>query len=139
MLYEVITHAALELVQRQGLKLGLATSSPMRLVEAVLARLQIADSFAICHSAEFERYGKPHPAVYLTAAEKLGVAARDCLAIEDSFNGLLAAKSAGMQAVIIPRITSYNVCYTKLLRLRPRKGSVCTPDDGCPGHHNPHL
>ncbi len=53
-------------------------------------------------SATAEPLGKPQPAVYLTAARLLGVAARDCLAIEDSFNGALAAKAARMRCLAVP-------------------------------------
>ncbi|QFI54618.1 hexitol phosphatase HxpB [Aeromonas simiae] len=93
---------AMALIRDQGLTIGLATSSPMAMVHNVLETLGIAHHFSALHSAEVERFGKPHPDVYLHAAEKLGVAPEACLAIEDSFNGLLAAKAARMQALIIP-------------------------------------
>ncbi|MBV7597225.1 hexitol phosphatase HxpB [Aeromonas sp. sia0103] len=94
--------AALTLIEAQGLKIGLATSSPFNMVEAVLGKLGIKDRFLAVHSAEVERFGKPHPDVYIHAAEKLGVLPVHCLAIEDSFTGLLAAKAASMQALIVP-------------------------------------
>ena len=87
---------ALDLIEAQGLKIGLATSSPFAMVEAVLGKLGIQDRFMAVHSAEVERFGKPHPDVYIHAAEKLGVEPVHCLAIEDSFTGLLAAKAAGL-------------------------------------------
>ena len=93
---------ALVLMEAQGLKIGLATSSPFTMVEAVLGKLGIRDRFLAVHSAEVERFGKPHPDVYIHAAEKLGVEPVHCLAIEDSFTGLLAAKAASMKALIIP-------------------------------------
>ena len=79
---------ALDLIEAQGLKIGLATSSPFTMVEAVLGKLGIRDRFMAVHSAEVERFGKPHPDVYIHAAEKLGVEPVHCLAIEDSFTGL---------------------------------------------------
>jgi sugar-phosphatase len=72
------------------------------MVEAVLGKLGIRDRFLAVHSAEVERFGKPHPDVYIHAAEKLGVEPVHCLAIEDSFTGLLAAKAASMKALIVP-------------------------------------
>ncbi|MCS3459873.1 hexitol phosphatase HxpB [Aeromonas sp. BIGb0445] len=93
---------ALALIEAQGLKIGLATSSPFTMVEAVLGKLGIRDRFLAVHSAEVERFGKPHPDVYIHAAEKLGVEPVHCLAIEDSFTGLLAAKAASMRALIVP-------------------------------------
>ena len=82
--------------------IGLATSSPFAMAEAVLGKLGIQDRFMAVHSAEVERFGKPHPDVYIHAAEKLGVEPVHCLAIEDSFTGLLAAKAASMTALIVP-------------------------------------
>ncbi len=93
---------AIEACQRKGLKIGLATSSPSLLIEAVLNRLQIRDCFLAITSAESLAYGKPHPEVYLNCAAALGVDPRYCLAIEDSLNGLIAARAANMQTVVIP-------------------------------------
>ena len=95
-------YQALETIAAKGFKIGLATSSPMALVDAVLTRLNIGHYFSIRHSAEFEEYGKPHPAVYIQAAVQLGVTPKECIAIEDSFNGLLSAKSATMKTIVIP-------------------------------------
>lgn len=94
--------ATLQRLQELGLKIGLATSSPRRLVTTVLTTLGILDYFTLWHSAEGEPFGKPHPAVYLTTAARLGTTPSQCLAIEDSLNGLLAAKSAGMTLLAVP-------------------------------------
>ena len=58
--------------------------------------------FEKIYSAQEEEYGKPHPAVYISAAKRLNVAPVECLAIEDSFNGVLAAKAAKMKCIAIP-------------------------------------
>lgn len=92
----------LQFLKNKGLKIGLATSSYEILIDTVLDTLNIRDYFDCAHSAENELFGKPHPAVYLTAAELLGVHPLKCLVIEDSLNGVLAAKSARMQVVCIP-------------------------------------
>ena len=54
------------------------------------------------HSAEEEQFGKPHPAVFLTTAQRLGVAASSCVVWEDSPAGVLAAKAAQMACVAVP-------------------------------------
>lgn len=95
-------YESLEKIKSGGFKIGLATSSDQRIIHAVFEKLKLADYFDEIHSAEFEKYGKPHPAVFLTAAEKLNVHPTDCLVIEDSFNGVLAAKAARMKVIAIP-------------------------------------
>lgn len=93
---------AIAMCARAGLRLGVASSSPLRLIEASLARLGLRDRFAEVVSAEREPFGKPHPAVFLTAASRLGVAPTECLVFEDSLNGLIAAKAARMICVAVP-------------------------------------
>ncbi len=92
----------LKLFKDQNIPIGLASSSYLSVIEAVLKRFTIADFFDVVYSAEDEPYGKPHPGVYITAAKKLGVAPEECIAFEDSFNGVLAAKSARMKCVAVP-------------------------------------
>ncbi len=92
----------LEWLKTNNIKLGVGTSSYMRIVDAVMDKLNVAEYFEVIHSAEYEKYGKPHPGVYLTCAQKLGVSPDKCLVIEDSFNGLLAAKAASMATIVVP-------------------------------------
>jgi len=92
----------LDLFKKSGLKMALASSSPMFLIDTFIDKFTLHEHFDIIHSAEFEEFGKPHPAVYINAAKKLHVPATTCLAFEDSFNGLLAAKSAMMMAIAVP-------------------------------------
>jgi sugar-phosphatase len=93
---------SLEVVRRAGLRVALASSSPLVLIEGALERVGMRHAFEEVVSAEGERFGKPHPGVYLTAAARLGVSPGECLALEDSVNGLLAATSAGMRCVAVP-------------------------------------
>lgn len=93
---------SLEACKRLGLKIGLATSSSSLIIEAVLHKLAISHYFDAIESAENLDYGKPHPEVYLNCAKGLGIAPSQCIAIEDSFNGLIAARAASMQTVAIP-------------------------------------
>jgi HAD superfamily hydrolase (TIGR01509 family) len=95
---------AVEAVCRVGERwpLGLASSSPVRLIKAVLAATGLADQFVVAMSTEEVPRGKPAPDVYLAVAGKLGVAPGTCVAIEDSSNGLRAAHAAGMRVVAVP-------------------------------------
>ncbi|PML81277.1 hexitol phosphatase HxpB [Enterovibrio norvegicus] len=93
---------ALNLCKQANLRIALASSSPMRLIQATLDALDLSSWFEQCHSAEHLKYGKPHPEVYLNAAESLGIDPQRCVAFEDSFAGLMAAKSAQMKAIVVP-------------------------------------
>ena len=82
--------------------LAVASSSNRPLIELVLELAGIAERFeAVVSSEEVER-GKPAPDVYLEAARRLGAEPTRCAAIEDSENGLLAARAAGMRVIAIP-------------------------------------
>ncbi|MCA9143054.1 MAG: hexitol phosphatase HxpB [Planctomycetaceae bacterium] len=93
---------ALELCQQQGWRLALASSSPMTLIDAAIAALRLDGVFIVKSSGDKLRYGKPHPEVYLNACDALSVEPQRCVAIEDSFVGLLAAKAAQMKTIVIP-------------------------------------
>ncbi len=95
-------HYILEYFHAKDMKVGLASSSPLNLIECVLNHLNISSYFQAVYSAEFEPYGKPHPAVYLTCAKELNVSPVHCLAFEDSVNGMVAAKAARMKVVAVP-------------------------------------
>ena len=93
--------AAIALFERCGLRLAIASSSPLRLIDAVCDRLGLTRIEVRC-SAMDEARGKPAPDVYLTAARRLGAAAAGCLALEDSPAGIASARSAGMRCVAVP-------------------------------------
>jgi sugar-phosphatase len=92
----------IELVKSMNLKLGVASSSPVRFIDSVLNHFALKDYFTAVASAEIEPYGKPHPAVYLSCAKKLNSSPLKCLAFEDSINGMVAAKAARMKVVVVP-------------------------------------
>ena len=91
---------AIALFERSGLRLAIASSSPVRLIDAVCARLKL--DIDIRCSALDEPHGKPAPDVYLAAARRLRLSPARCLAVEDSPAGVLAAKDAGMTCVAVP-------------------------------------
>lgn len=95
-------HEVLTFVSSLGLPVGLASSSPYVLIDAVLDTFQLRRYFQVINSAEGEAYGKPHPQVYLKAAAMLDVRPTGCLALEDSLNGVIAAKAARMKCIAIP-------------------------------------
>jgi mannitol-1-/sugar-/sorbitol-6-/2-deoxyglucose-6-phosphatase len=98
---------SLEFFSSKGLKIGLATSSYQVLIDCILDTLQIRHFFQTVHSAEYELFGKPHPAVYLTAAKNLDLDPRRCLVIEDSLNGIISGKAARMTVFCVPEKTHY--------------------------------
>ncbi|WP_461630468.1 hexitol phosphatase HxpB [Labilibaculum euxinus] len=99
----------LENLQQASFKIGLASSSKMKIISAVLEKLQLQDYFEVVHSAEFEKYGKPHPQVFITTAELLGIHPSECLVFEDSLNGVISALAAGMKCIAVPEKDAYNL------------------------------
>ena len=95
---------SVEAVRRIGERftLALASSSARILIDQVLATAGLADAFQVTLSTEEVPRGKPYPDVYLTAAEKLGIAPPACAAVEDSSNGLRSAAAAGLAVVAVP-------------------------------------
>lgn len=94
--------AAIEQFRLAGYRVGIATSSPMELVEVVLPKLQLPAAPDAVASAGTLPYGKPHPEVYLNCATALKVHPLQCVAFEDSFNGMIAAKAARMKCIVVP-------------------------------------
>lgn len=88
--------------------LAIASASSMRIIDAVTEKLKIKKYFTIIHSAEFEEYGKPHPAVFISTAKKLNVLPQNCLVFEDSLNGVIAAKAARMKVIAVPENIYYD-------------------------------
>lgn len=82
-----------------GIRLAVASSSPMTDILHTVSSFQVKDCFATFASGVECQNGKPFPDVFLLAAERLGVEPSTCLVIEDSRNGLLAAKAAGMTCI----------------------------------------
>jgi HAD superfamily hydrolase (TIGR01509 family) len=82
--------------------LGLASSSNRNVIDLVLREAGLADAFEATVSSEEVGAGKPAPDVYLEAAKGLGVEAADCVAIEDSANGIRSAHAAQMAVIAIP-------------------------------------
>jgi HAD superfamily hydrolase (TIGR01509 family) len=95
---------AREAVRRIGVEfpLGLATSSNREIIDIVVEVGGFEDLLKVTVSSEEVDKGKPAPDVYLEATKRMGVDPRHTAAVEDSTNGLLAAKAAGMRVIAIP-------------------------------------
>lgn len=93
---------AVEFFKSHNLKIGLASSSNNKLINTVIKKLGIVKHFEAVHSAEYLPYGKPHPQVFLECARSLQVQPEECLVIEDSVNGVIAAKAASMKVIAVP-------------------------------------
>jgi sugar-phosphatase len=88
--------------KERNFKIGLASSSPMRLIDVVVELGGFGNYLETRTSAEFLTHGKPHPQVYLECAAQLNASPLQCIAFEDSFNGMIAAKAARMKCVVVP-------------------------------------
>jgi sugar-phosphatase len=92
---------ALDMTGERG-PLALASSTPMELIIRCLKHFSLLDRFVSIHSAEHEPYGKPHPGVFLSAALALDVAPSECLVLEDSSAGVIAATAGSMTVIAVP-------------------------------------
>ncbi|GIJ33426.1 HAD family hydrolase [Verrucosispora sp. WMMD703] len=99
-----VIDGAVDVVRRMAARwpLGLASSSPTRLIAAALAATDLTDAFRSTLSTEETERGKPAPDVYLSVARRLGLDPTRCVAVEDSSNGVRSAAAAGMTVVAVP-------------------------------------
>lgn len=86
-------------LHQAGIPLGLATSSNVRVMNTVLDIFCIRPYFTSILSGGELPESKPHPAIYLLSAQRLGVESQDCVVLEDTTNGIMAAKGAGMYCI----------------------------------------
>jgi len=101
--YEVLTHC-----KNKNYKIALASSSAMELIDVVIDKLNIRHYFDVVWSAQYEEYGKPHPAIFLSVAKQLNIEPKNCVVFEDAINGVIAAKASRMYCIAIPEEVSYN-------------------------------
>ena len=98
----------LDFFKNEQIPIAIASSSPLGLIQSAVEKLEIERYFKVMCSAEYEEYGKPHPAVFLSTASYLRVAPTDCLVFEDSLTGIIAAKAAKMQCIAVPSKQDYD-------------------------------
>lgn len=85
---------------------AIASSSPRDFIEVVVSKFELEDYFSCILSGEEVENGKPAPDIYVETAKKLGIVPEECIVIEDSKNGVMAAKEAGMKCIGFKNINS---------------------------------
>lgn len=91
----------LQYLKKENYKIGLATSSSWKIIEAVLYKLKVEDYFDEICSADDEVYGKPNPAVYIKAMQRLASKPEECYILEDSVTGMIAAKASMAHTIVL--------------------------------------
>ena len=92
----------LSYLKEKGIAVALATATPKDRAEEYLRRVGLLQYFDEVVSARMVKNGKPAPDIYLFAAEKLGLKPEECMALEDSQNGIRSANTAGCKTVMVP-------------------------------------
>ena len=89
-------------LRESGLRLGLVSASARPVIDAILEAVELRSAFDTVVSGDEVARGKPAPDGFLMAARRLGVEPEQCVVVEDSRNGVLAGKAAGMRVVAVP-------------------------------------
>lgn len=94
------------------IRLALATASWMDAATCVIDTIGIRQYFELIVTGSDVKRAKPHPDIFLLAAERLGVPPDDCMVIEDAEKGILAAHAAGMKSIAVPNRHTYRHDFT---------------------------
>lgn len=105
----------LRFLRAKGIKTAVATATALDITKSHLTTIGVCDLFDSIVSAKNVAHGKPEPDVYLYACEQIGERPQDCMAVEDSPNGILAAYRAGLRTVMVPDLTQPDEELTKYL------------------------
>ena len=100
-------------LKENSIPAAIASSSPIDFINIVVEKFKIRDYFQYIVSGEEVENGKPAPDIYIETAKKLGFDPKDCTVIEDSKNGVQAAKSAGMKCIGFANVNSGNQDLSK--------------------------
>ncbi|MBQ8627031.1 MAG: HAD family phosphatase [Agathobacter sp.] len=95
-------HRLLDYLDEKGIKRAIATSSPLERTKLYLSSVDLVDRFDELVSGYMVEKGKPEPDIYLYAAQKLGLKPEECMVLEDSPTGIIAAYRAGCLPVMVP-------------------------------------
>ena len=98
----------LEYLKNEDIVIAVASSTKSEAVKHELELANILDYFETVIGGDMVTKSKPEPDIFLEAAKKIGVNPKDCLVIEDSYNGIRAAKAAGMTAFMVPDLLEPN-------------------------------
>jgi len=110
-------HDLIERLRNEHIPIALATSAPKANVVHTLAELELAAEFPVIVRGDEVSRGKPAPDVFIEAARRLGVEAKDCLVFEDAPMGIEAAHAAGMRVVALT--TSFDAAHFQQLPTPP--------------------
>ena len=105
----------LRFLRANGIKTAVATATALDITKSHLTTIGVCDLFDSIVSAKNVAHGKPEPDVYLYACEQIGERPQDCMAVEDSPNGIMAAYRAGLRTVMVPDLTQPDEELTKYL------------------------
>ena len=105
----------LRFLRAKGIKTAVATATALDITKSHLTTIGVCDLFDSIVSAKNVAHGKPEPDVYLYACEQIGERPQDCMAVEDSPNGIMAAYRAGLRTVMAPDLTQPDEELTKYL------------------------
>ena len=105
----------LRFLRAKGIKTAVATATALDITKSHLTTIGVCDLFDSIVSAKNVAHGKPEPDVYLYACEQIGERPQDCMAVEDSPNGIMAAYRAGLRTVLVPDLTQPDEELTKYL------------------------
>jgi HAD superfamily hydrolase (TIGR01509 family) len=117
--------------RRAGLRLAIATTTSPANIEALMRSAlgaQWREDFEVIEDAASAPRKKPDPQVYLQALQRLGLDARECLAFEDSANGLLAARAVGLATIVTPNAFTAHHDFSGALRVLPSLAGVGVAD-----------
>lgn len=104
----------LEYLKNENFKIGLASSTRMKIVEKELKQADLFSYFDVVIGGDLLKKSKPEPDIYLMACKELKVNPKDTYAVEDSYNGIKSAYNAGMKAVMVPDLLKPTEEITKL-------------------------
>lgn len=105
----------LRFLRAKGIKTAVATATALDITKSHLTTIGVCDLFDSIVSAKNVAHGKPEPDVYLYACEQIGERPQDCMAVEDSPNGIMAAYRVGLRTVMVPDLTQPDEELTKYL------------------------
>ena len=105
----------LDFLEENGYKKAVATATNMQRAKDFLTRIGVLDRFECIYSGKMLENSKPAPDIYLMASEALGMKPEECIALEDSPNGIKSAYTAGCKAVMIPDLTEPDEELEKML------------------------
>ncbi|WP_088809359.1 MULTISPECIES: HAD family phosphatase [Listeria] len=104
---------------QNNFKIGLATSSGRDWVIPVLEKFELLKHFSSIQTADDVTNIKPHPELYIKAIEELGAGIERTFAVEDSLNGTLAAKEAGIQVIVVPNEATSGIKFPADVKIYP--------------------